>query len=212
MKWTQLPLGPVQANAYILEKENGEALIIDPGGEGDRLVSFVKSRNLNPLAILLTHAHFDHIGAVEEVRDYWKIPVYLHDEEQDWLNDPQKNGSAFFPAANGGMTVKPADQIINGEECLHIGSFSFEIFETPGHSPGSVLFFHKASQVVFSGDALFAGSIGRTDLYRGDHNELLESIQDKLLVLPGNTIVAPGHGPETTIETEKQTNPFLTGI
>ncbi|HEU5140514.1 MAG TPA: MBL fold metallo-hydrolase [Bacillales bacterium] len=212
MKWTQLPLGPVQANAYIVEKENGEALIIDPGGEGDRLVSFVKSRNLEPLAILLTHAHFDHIGAVEKARTQWSIPVYLHQEESGWLNDPQKNGSAFFPGVGGGMTIKPAEKIINGEGPLNIGSFSFEVVETPGHSPGSVSFFNKASKVVFSGDALFAGSIGRTDLYRGDHDELLESIEEKLLILPGETIVAPGHGPETTIESERRTNPFLSGM
>ncbi|HEX6923661.1 MAG TPA: MBL fold metallo-hydrolase [Bacillales bacterium] len=212
MQWTQLPLGAVQANAYIIENENGEAVIIDPGGEAERLISYIESKSLKPTAVLLTHAHFDHIGAVDEVRNHWSIPVYLHGAEKDWLQDPQKNGSAFFPAADGGTIVKPADEIIEREGSLHVGPFTFEVLETPGHSPGSVSFYNRDSGIVFSGDALFAGSIGRTDLYAGDHGELIESIENKLLPLPDKTIVAPGHGPETTVETEKQSNPFLSGL
>lgn len=210
MKWTQLALGPVQANAYILSNTDRDAVVIDPGSEADRLISFIDSKRFKPVAVLLTHAHFDHIGAVDEVREKWKIPVYLHKEEQDWPQDPRKNGSASFPL--GEITAKPADEIINGECPLHVGSFTFQVLETPGHSPGSVSFYHVDNGVVFAGDALFAGSIGRTDLYRGNHQQLLESIDAKLLTLPDKTIVAPGHGPETTIGAEKQTNPFLAGL
>ncbi|HET7657331.1 MAG TPA: MBL fold metallo-hydrolase [Bacillales bacterium] len=208
MKWTQYPLGLVQANAYVVEnEENGEAVVIDPGGEGEKLISFIENRSLKPLAILLTHAHFDHIGAVDELRERWDIPVYLHHEEKDWLGDPEKNASASLPGNK--VVIKPADEIIEREGSLKIGSFTFEIFETPGHSPGSVSFYNKENRIVFSGDALFAGSIGRTDLYRGDQMQLLESIDKKLLVLPDDITVASGHGPETTIGMEKQSNPFL---
>lgn len=210
MKWTQLPVGPVQANAYILSNENLEAVIIDPGSDADRLISFIDSKRFKPVATLLTHAHFDHIGAVDEVREKWNLPVYLHKEEQDWPGDPHKNGSASFPL--GAITAKPADEMINGECILHVGSFTFRVLETPGHSPGSVSFYDADNGVVFAGDALFAGSIGRTDLYRANHQQLLESIDEKLLTLPDDTIVAPGHGRETTVGTEKRTNPFLAGL
>lgn len=210
MHWKRISVGPVQANAYIVENDNNEAIMIDPGAEGEKLISFVESKNVKPIAILLTHAHFDHIGAVDALRKQWRIPVYLHKNEQDWMQDAEKNGSAHFPM--GEIIADPADKIIEGEGPLQVGSFAFQVLETPGHSPGSVSFYDKKHGVVFSGDALFAGSIGRTDLYGGDHHQLLASIQDKLLGLPEKTIVASGHGPETTIGKEKQTNPFLAGV
>lgn len=208
MKWTQYPLGIVQANCYVVENEKKEAVLIDPGGEGERLIAIAESQSLNPLAILLTHAHFDHIAAVDELRNKWRIPVYLHHAERDWLADPEKNASASLPGVYK-TVISPPDEIINGEGQLNIGSFSFQIIETPGHSPGSVSFYNQEEGIVFSGDALFAGSIGRTDLYGGDHEQLMSSIIDKLIVLPDHVIVASGHGPETTIGAEKRSNPFL---
>lgn len=207
MNWTKLALGPVQANAYIIENDNHDAVIIDPGGEAERLITFVQSKQIHPIAILLTHAHFDHIGAVDAVRKQWNIPVYVHENEQDWLQDTNKNGSAHFPL--GKITAKPADHIIEGEGSLEIGPFSFDVFETPGHSPGSVTFYNQPDSVIFSGDVLFASGIGRTDLYGGNQAQLLKSIEEKLLVLPDETTVASGHGPETTIGREKGSNPFL---
>lgn len=212
MEWIQLPLGPVQANAYVVSNENGDAVIIDPGAEPGRLISAVKEKEQTPVAVLLTHAHFDHIGAVDEIRDEWSIPVYLHRREADWLGDPEKNGSAFFPSAEGKVSARAADHVIREEGELDLGSFSFFVFETPGHSPGSVSFYNREHNIVFSGDTLFAGSIGRTDLPGGDHEQLLQNIGTKLLTLPENTVAAPGHGPETTIGAEKQTNPFLAGL
>lgn len=212
MIWSQLPLGPVQANAYIISNDHNEALVVDPGAEAERLISHIKDKGLHPIAVLLTHAHFDHIGAVDAVRDYWRIPVYLHSSEKDWPADPQKNGSTFFPAAGRGITARAADELIEGEGDLSIGPFSFQVYETPGHSPGSVSLYNRENGIVFSGDALFAGSIGRTDLPGGDHDQLLQSIKDKLLSLPTETIIAPGHGPETTVGDEKRSNPFLLGV
>lgn len=208
MKWTQIPLGLVQANCYLLENEYNEAVIIDPGGEGERLISLVENKSLNPKAILLTHAHFDHIAAVDVLRREWSIPVYLHHAEQEWLADPAKNASATLPEVYETI-ISPADEIIEEEGILKVDSFSFEVIETPGHSPGSVSFYNQRESVVFSGDALFSGSIGRTDLYGGNHEQLMSSIAEKLLVLPDDVVVASGHGPETTIVREKQTNPFL---
>ncbi|MFC0561646.1 MBL fold metallo-hydrolase [Halalkalibacter alkalisediminis] len=211
MKWTQLPLGPLQTNAYVLQNEAKDAIVIDPGSEGPALVQWLKEQNLKPLAILLTHAHFDHIGAVDDVRNEFKCPVYIHQEEQDWLPDGSKNGSERFLGSNA-ITARPADHTIENEQTLRLGSFQFEVLETPGHSPGSVSFYSKEHSIVFSGDALFAQSIGRTDLPGGNHQQLLESIHQKLLELPEDTVVACGHGPTTTIGSEMDSNPFLSGF
>ena len=155
------------------------------------------------MAVLLTHAHFDHIGAVDAVRDAFHIPVYVHKEEADWLGDATVNGSQIF-MMNRSITAKPADHIIDAEGTLTIGSFNFEIFETPGHSPGSISYYSKEANAVFSGDVLFQMSIGRTDLPGGSFAELIGSIEEKLFVLPDETAVLCGHGPETSIGFEKK--------
>ncbi|NSL50346.1 MBL fold metallo-hydrolase [Bacillus sp. P2(2020)] len=211
IKWKKIPLGPLQTNCYIIENEKKECIIIDPGSEGKRFIHHLQQHELIPSAILLTHAHFDHIGAVDDVRDFWNCPVYIHKNEEEWLSNPALNGSKYFGLSNE-IIVKNADHLITDEGMLSIGSFQFEVFETPGHSPGSVSYYLAEQTVVFSGDALFARSIGRTDLPGGSHNQLIQSIHDKLLVLPEETVVAPGHGPLTTIITEMNENPFLHGF
>ncbi|UOY94011.1 MBL fold metallo-hydrolase [Ectobacillus sp. JY-23] len=207
MKWRQLPLGPLQTNAYILHNEQGQCIVFDPGSEGKRLITYLRKHHLHPLAILLTHAHFDHIGAVDEVRNAFSIPVYVHEAEQDWLADTTLNGSSYF--GQGSITAKAADCVITEESTLQIGDFTFEVLETPGHSPGSVSYYCKEAGVVFSGDVLFQMSIGRTDLRGGSFHELVLSIEEKLFTLPDDTVVMCGHGPETTIGFEKEHNPFL---
>lgn len=211
MKWEQIPLGPLQTNSYILSNDSRECLVFDPGSEGGKLNKHLENNGLTPLAILLTHAHFDHIGAVDEVRDKWNIPVYIHKNEEGWLEDPEQNGSAYFALAEA-ITARKADRIIDGEGQLEIGPFTMDIYETPGHSPGSVSYYFRDEAVVFAGDALFAGSIGRTDLPGGNHDQLIQSIHDRLLTLPEETVVAPGHGPETNVQNEMDSNPFLNGF
>ena len=210
LKWKQLPLGPLQTNAYLLINDRKECLIFDPGSEGQAFNSYLEENALKPLAILLTHAHFDHIGAVDAVRTHWDVPVYVQKKEKNWLGDPSLNGSQFFQL--GPITANPADHLIQSEEKLVISNFELEVLFTPGHSPGSVSFYHEASRVVFAGDALFAGSIGRTDLPGGNHDQLIQSIHNKLLTLPEETTVLSGHGMTTTIEKEMDSNPFLNGF
>ncbi|MCP8967123.1 MBL fold metallo-hydrolase [Ectobacillus ponti] len=209
MKWVQLPLGPLQTNAYVIRNEEKECLIFDPGHEGEKLLGYLRQEGLQPLAVLLTHAHFDHIGAVDAVREAYHIPVYLHEEEAEWLADPSLNGSALF-MMNRAVTAGPADELITGKANLKIGPFSLEVRETPGHSPGSVSYYMAEAGLVVSGDALFQMSIGRTDLPGGSFPELIGSIEEKLFTLPEETVVLCGHGPETTIGFEKAKNPFLT--
>lgn len=209
MEWKRFVVGPVQENTYILHNNKKEALIFDPGANGKKINQWIEEKELKPLAILLTHAHFDHIGALEEVRRKWNVPVYVHQNEEDWLENPKKNGSAYFMQE---ITARKADHLINGEGELVFSSFRLNVFETPGHSPGSVSYYVKDVGLIFSGDALFAGSIGRTDLYGGDQKTLLKSIHEKLLSLPEETVVLSGHGPETTIEREMDINPFLSGF
>lgn len=211
MNWYPLPLGPLQTNCYILSNKDGSCLIFDPGEESDKVIQYLIQKKLKPLAILLTHAHFDHIGAVDGVREKFDLPVYIHKKEEKWLSDPELNGSQFFIPGQT-ITARPAEFLITSEKELTLGEFHFKVFETPGHSPGSVSFYFEHSGIVVSGDALFQSSIGRTDLLGGNHDELLRSIHQKLLVLPEETIVLPGHGPATTIGQEMDSNPFLNGF
>ncbi|MCU9613867.1 MBL fold metallo-hydrolase [Caldibacillus lycopersici] len=207
MKWEQIPLGRVQTNCYCLSIDS-KCIIIDPGAEGEKLAQILQEKGLRPIAILLTHGHFDHIGAVDFLREKYSIPVYIHKKERDWLSNSSLNASTFF-FPDEPMQIKPADFEISGAGKLTIDEFSFTIFETPGHSPGSVSYYVEAVQFIVSGDALFYGGIGRTDLPGGNQQQLLSTIKETLFALPEETIVLPGHGPKTTIAREKQSNPFL---
>lgn len=210
MKYERIPLGPLETNCYLIY-QNYRALIVDPGGNPDKLLARIKELQLEAEAVLLTHAHFDHIGALEEIRTALNVPVYLHEAEADWPADEKLNGSGLFPGIQP-LRCKRADQHWQREGKFEVGSFQFELFETPGHSPGSVTYFFQEAAAAFSGDVLFRGGVGRTDLPGGDHETLMASIHGRMLELPDDTVICSGHGPETTIAGEKEVNPFINGF
>ena len=199
-------LGLLGTNCYLLQKD-GEALVIDPGGDPQTVLQKMQENNLKLQAILLTHAHFDHIGGVETLREKTEAPVYLHEKESSWLTDPSLNGSEFFQVGTISTSQSADYSITPGHP--KIGSFTFAVFHPPGHSPGSVSFWFEEKDVLFAGDTLFRQGIGRTDLPFGDHETLIQSIQEHILSLPEETTVYPGHGPATQVGEEKRTNSFL---
>lgn len=205
LKIKGLSLGQLGTNCYIIYQEK-QAIIIDPGGDSDILREWLTHKELSPRAILLTHAHFDHIGAVESIRTHYKIPVYLHHTEEKWMGDPKLNSSSLFPVDN--VICKPADHYLNIGE-MKIGDFSFEVRHTPGHSPGGVSFIFKEDKIVIAGDCLFKNGIGRTDLPGGNSTQLFRSIKEQLFSLDEQFTVYPGHGPTTTLAIEKRDNPYI---
>src|SRR5699024_7066516 len=202
-----LPVGPGQANCYLIfNEENKETLIVDPGGEPAKIKSIVDELTAVPLAILLTHTHYDHIGAVDEIRDYYDIPVYVAAKEQQWLSEPNKKLSALLGQA---VTARAADYLFEPEETIEIADFTFKVVSTPGHSPGGVSFIFEEDEFVITGDALFAGSVGRTDLPGSEPDKLFTSIQEQLFTLPKDYTIYPGHGGSSSIGHEMTTNPFF---
>ena len=206
LKIDVFPLGALETNCYVIERTDaGACVVIDPGMPDERLLGRVEGLKVE--AILLTHAHFDHIGGVEELRRRKQCPVYLHDAEREWLTDPDKSGSTMWRQYGGPAASSPPDRgLVHGQKLTLVGE-TFEVFHTPGHSPGSCSFL--LGDKVFAGDVLFRQSVGRTDLLGGSFQELYRSIHDHLFKLPDDTIVYPGHGPSTTIGFEKAHNPYV---
>jgi glyoxylase-like metal-dependent hydrolase (beta-lactamase superfamily II) len=201
-----ISLGPLQTNAYLLKNAEGNrGIIIDPGMNPQPLIRRIGELEIE--AILLTHAHFDHIGGVEEIRKLKGCPVYLHDLEADWLGDPKKNGSGKWPEVGGAITASPAEYALADGQKLNLLGEEFLALHTPGHSPGSVSFL--TGQHLFVGDVLFRLGVGRTDLYGGKESDLLDSIQNKLFKLDVAVKVYPGHGPKTSIGYERENNPYV---
>ncbi|QKY69450.1 MBL fold metallo-hydrolase [Lentibacillus sp. CBA3610] len=205
MNVKSMPAGPLGTNCYIAHNRE-HALIVDPGGDPEKMIQYLTEEKLEPKAILLTHAHFDHIGGVGELRAHYNLDVYLHENEASWLENPQYNGSSLFMGSE--IVTDRAEQVLRPGK-FQIGTIPFEVIHTPGHSPGSVSFIFYDDGFVISGDVLFNQGIGRTDLPGGDIQTLEASIRDALYQLPDHYTVYPGHGPETTIENEKQHNPFF---
>ena len=201
---------PFSQNTYLIYNDEKEAFLIDPGnmpdGETKVLNDFIQAKNLTVQNILLTHAHIDHIIGLQWAYNEFKVPVLLHPNEIEILEMAPltaKNYGFFFPAFKGDT------QLIKEGDKINLGSDVFQILDVPGHSPGSVAFYNKENEFVISGDTLFMMSIGRTDLFKGNYDQLITSIKTKLLTLPESTKVFSGHGESTTIGFEKTHNSFL---
>lgn len=210
MEVKQFIAGMVSTNCYFLTNEKtNETIIVDPGDNGKELAAQIKEFRLIPVAIILTHGHCDHTEGIEEFRktlSEYDIPVYALDKEKEMLESPKLNQSAFM--GYGGKTY-PADEYFTDGQLATIGGLTFKVIATPGHTPGGCCYYFESDKLLFSGDTLFAQSIGRTDFPGGDMQAILDSIRQKLFVLPDDTVVLPGHNNHTTIEIEKNTNPFL---
>jgi hydroxyacylglutathione hydrolase len=199
--------GVFAENCHILvDRDGGEAVIVDPGEEADLFLHRLAAERLTLKAVWLTHAHLDHILGVAGVVEANRVPIYLHPADRPWYDALPEQAVRFGLSA---AAAPPPDAELAAGMRLTLGGLGFEVRHVPGHTPGHVAFVGQGIAVV--GDALFAGSIGRTDLPGGDTATLLASIRDQLLTLPDETVVHPGHGPATTIGQERRTNPFLTG-
>jgi hydroxyacylglutathione hydrolase len=212
--------GSFQANCFVLAADDGEpCVVVDPGQDSEQpLAQLLRKHRLDPIAVLLTHGHFDHIFAVTPVCDGNDIPAWIHPEDRILLSDPMRALSADARQFFGGrieLREPRAVRSLDDGAVLELAGLTFTVDHTPGHTRGSVIFRSvtgDGQDLLVSGDTVFAGSIGRTDLPGGDHQQMLASLRDKILVLHDATTVLPGHGPTTTIGRERATNPFLQGL
>ncbi|SNR51788.1 Glyoxylase, beta-lactamase superfamily II [Haloechinothrix alba] len=211
--------GAFQANCYLLATGDGtECVIVDPGQDAvTRIDEALAEHRLTPVAVLATHGHFDHVYSAREVADAHGIPVYIHGDDRELLSDPLKGLGPQLSAMFGGQVqmTEPARVVELDGTPLELAGLSIAVDLTPGHTPGSVIFrlsTDEGGEVALTGDTLFAGAIGRTDLPGGDMARMQESLRDTVLSLPDRTVVLPGHGTTSTIGDERASNPFLAGL
>lgn len=202
MKVKTLSVGTIQANCYIVYDENTkETVVIDPGDESDLILKVIAHENLDIKYILLTHGHYDHIDAVDDIRAVTKASVMIHVDDHEMLTDTKKN--------MGSRSIKPADVLLRNGDIINFGAYQLQVIYTPGHTKGSCCYYELNEKICFSGDTLFKGTVGRTDLYGGDYSAILESVRKRLSIVDDDTVVYPGHGPETTMAYERKVNPYV---
>jgi hydroxyacylglutathione hydrolase len=198
-----IEVGVIVTNCYLVY-DNGHGIIIDPGDESEKILGMIDNAKVRIDKIVLTHGHIDHIHAVPEIKQATGAPVLIHPADATMLTDAKENLSYYHNIA---FATDPADGFLNEDDTIEIGSGKLKVIHTPGHTPGGISLYSDG--MLFSGDALFWGSIGRTDFPGSNHEDLINAITEKLLILPEDTKVYPGHGPETTIGYEKTINPWL---
>ncbi|MGM0460943.1 MAG: MBL fold metallo-hydrolase [Fibrobacterota bacterium] len=196
-------LGPLGTNGYVYH-DGATALIIDPSHEPSDVLDYINSHSLSPRAVVLTHGHFDHFLGIDAVQaEYAELPVYIHTDDVRLLKNPRLSGAEMLPQSE--PFTRKTEPLVEGH--MTIAGFDFEVFHIPGHTPGGIALYD--GEVLFSGDSLFAGAVGRTDFEYGDHSALINAIEKKIFSLPPETVVYPGHGMRTTVGIEKKTNPFF---
>lgn len=206
LKVNQYVVGPVQTNCYfIINAETGELLIVDPGASAKQLAQRVRDEGYQPVAILLTHGHFDHATGAEELAKEFGILIYAHEAERETLESVELNASWMM----GQDQIFHADEFLKDGQELDLAGFHIQVLHTPGHTVGGCCYYLPYEDVVFTGDTLFCTSVGRTDFAKGSMADLIRGIKEKLMVLPERTTVYPGHNDVTTIENERMYNPYL---
>jgi len=200
----RLPLGVYAANCYIVMcEETKEAMIVDLGGEPEEIIKKSKELGFNIKCIVLTHGHGDHIAGIPDLLRTVKCPVYIHEKDEEMLLDPKLNLTASMSTKE--ISIRP-DGLLKDGDIIKVGNLDIKVIHTPGHTMGGISL-HVGNYLI-TGDTLFKGSIGRTDLYGGSYDEILDSVNNKLLKFSDETIILPGHGPATKVGIEKNTNPF----
>jgi glyoxylase-like metal-dependent hydrolase (beta-lactamase superfamily II) len=205
MKHESVIVGALETNCYLVYcQDTLECAVIDPGAEPEKIFRLIGNKELKPTILINTHGHVDHTGANRDIKDKFDIPLYIHAADCPMLEDILQSELSFFL---GAKESPPPDKFLEEGDKIKIGNVSLSVVHTPGHSPGSVSL--MGNGILFSGDTLFFGGVGRTDLPGGSWEELEGSIREKIFTLPADTVVLPGHGPTTTVDQETKFNPFI---
>jgi len=201
----RIVVGPLEVNCYLIGCQHSkEIAVVDPGGEPERIISSIKDAGYTPIYLINTHGHIDHIAANKDIKEHYNIPLMIHSQDSHLLTSPQDQMLGMMLQAK---SSPPADKTLEEEDRISIGSINLEVIHTPGHSAGSICL--KFDQALLTGDTLFAGGVGRTDLPGGSYNALMRSIREKVLRFDRSWKIFPGHGPPSTIGEEIDYNPFL---
>ncbi len=208
LQYDVIVVTPLQVNCSLVWcDETKKAAVIDPGDEAERIVAWTKEKGVEPKRILITHTHFDHVGAAADLAELLNIPIEGSHPDDEFLVEALPHQGAMF----GYPDVRPytPNRYLGPDDKIQIGNITLDVHHCPGHTPGHITFSNLEAKIAFVGDVLFKGSVGRSDFARGDHNALIRSIKEQLLPLGNDVVFVPGHGPSSTFGEERLTNPFL---